>query len=66
MWKSASCKGERCFCGAEAAAKIGEEIARDDPVPMRHNLTAYVCEMHFRRIFGDRGVDLVEELRKIK
>jgi hypothetical protein len=45
---SASCKGERCsVCGEPAEAKLGEEIAHDDPMPHRHNLTAYVCREHF-------------------
>ena len=44
---SATCTGERCRCGAPAAAKIGEEIAYDDPFPNRHNLTAYVCRACF-------------------
>lgn len=50
---SATCKGERCnVCGAPAEAKIGEEIAHDDPMPYRHNLTAYVCREHFDMVLG--------------
>ena len=38
---SATCGGERCFCGAAAARKVGEEIPRDDPsYRRRHNYTA--------------------------
>lgn len=49
---SATCEGERCFCGAAAEYKVGEEIPFDDPIPNRHNLTAYVCGLHFREIMG--------------
>lgn len=45
---SASCRGERCHvCGSNATHKIGEEIAHDDPNPYRHNLTSYLCCIHF-------------------
>lgn len=65
MWQSASCKGEKCrLCGEPAAAKVGEEIMWDDPATNRHNLTAYVCEAHFRQIFGNGGVDMVEKYRR--
>ena len=40
------------MCGAPSAAKVGEEIFHDDPHPVRHNLTAYVCADHFRQIMG--------------
>ena len=55
---SASCTGELCnlcaHAGEKQAAthKVGEEIAFDDPGPMRHNLTAYVCCACFRKIMG--------------
>ncbi len=50
---SASCRGERCsMCGMQATHKIGEEIPHDDPNPIRHNLTTYVCCDDFREIFG--------------
>lgn len=58
-WISKSCDGESCHivqCAKPAFAKVGEEILHDDPAKGRHNLTAYVCEEHFRFIFGDRGV----------
>jgi hypothetical protein len=64
MWKSKSCVGEKCRCGNDAAAKVGEEIAFDDPLRERHNLTAYVCEKHFRELFGDVGVEWMEKMRK--
>lgn len=63
-WISACCEGERCFCDAPAAAKVGEEIMPDDPFRDRHNLTAYVCAGHFRQIFGERGVAFVDDWRR--
>lgn len=49
---SATCLGEKCFCGEPATHKIGEEIPFDDPFPNRHNLTSYCCFYHFAIIFG--------------
>jgi hypothetical protein len=64
---SATCQGERCFCGAPAEHKVGEQIPDDDPrfsddwhvahgLRLRgapfHELTAYVCHEHFRQIMG--------------
>ncbi len=49
---SATCQGERCFCGAPASHKVEEAIAYDDPNPNRHPLTSYVCRSHFRAIMG--------------
>lgn len=53
---SGSCTGEVCrMClPAKVAAthKVGEEISHDDPLQVRHNLTAYVCCTHFREILG--------------
>lgn len=50
---SASCRGEHCtMCPYPATHKIGEEIFSDDPNPIRHNLTAYVCCFHFGQIMG--------------
>jgi hypothetical protein len=40
------------LCGSPATHKVGEEILHDDPNPVRHNLTAYVCCFHFSRIVG--------------
>lgn len=62
-WRSTSCGGETCRCGEPAYAKVGEEIAHDDPSKRRHNLTAYVCEAHFRELMGDHGVDMVAHFR---
>ncbi|WP_439372966.1 hypothetical protein [Bradyrhizobium sp. DASA03120] len=44
--------GERCFCGNPAAHKVEEVIFADDPRPIRHPLTSYVCREHFREIMG--------------
>ena len=50
---SASCRGENCrICGDPATHKVGEEILHDDPLPNRHNLTAYVCCDCFMMILG--------------
>lgn len=50
---SLSCEGENCsMCGQPATHKVGEEILPDDPMPVRHNLTAYVCCTHFKSIVG--------------
>lgn len=51
MWKSKYCQGEKCRCGSDAVAKVGEEIFDDDPNPIRHNLTAYICQAHFEELF---------------
>jgi hypothetical protein len=39
-------------CGRPSTHKLGEEIPHDDPNPVRHNLTAYVCCKHFRLVVG--------------
>jgi len=50
------CVGEVCsICSTPASHKVGEEIASDDPNPMRHNLTAYICCTHFRIIMGGQA-----------
>jgi hypothetical protein len=50
---SATCEGEKCrICGQPATHKVGEEIPFDDPLPGRHNWTAYVCCEDFLVIFG--------------
>ena len=46
------CQGVACRCGAPATHKLGEEIFDDDPLPIRHNLTAYVCCAHFVEVVG--------------
>ncbi len=51
MFRSKCCAGEKCKCGKDADHKIGEEIFDDDPNPIRHNLTAYVCHTCFVKIF---------------
>jgi hypothetical protein len=52
-WVSETCRGEVCsMCGQPATHKVGEEIPHDDPLPTRHNLTAYVCCQEFMRIMG--------------
>lgn len=55
----ASCGGEKCgICyragdkDVPARHKVGEEILDDDPVPVRHNLTQYVCCRHYVMIVG--------------
>jgi hypothetical protein len=59
-WRSKCCEGEKCaLCDEPAAAKIGEEIFDDDPHPIRHNLTAYVCAKHFAEIMGPVGARMV-------
>lgn len=57
---SAACGGEFCDMCVEldqdahhATHKVGEEIPHDDPNPVRHNLTTYVCCQHFRLIMGN-------------
>ena len=52
VFTSESCLEEKCsMCENPARAKIGEEIMHDDPKPIRHNWTAYVCSYHFDLIF---------------
>lgn len=46
------CEGERCFCGRPAAHKIEETVFADDPQPIRHPLTSYVCHDHFVELMG--------------
>lgn len=55
---SASCGGQKCHiagCGKPAAHKVGEEMFDDDPHPIRHNATAYVCCEHFHFIMGNNN-----------
>lgn len=63
---SKTCIGERCWCGALAAKKVGEEIAIDDPTPHRHNLTSYICAAHYAQLMGPLGAEQVgvEALRQ--
>lgn len=39
----ASAQGEKCRCGAAAARKVEEVIFSDDPHPIRHPFTTYIC-----------------------
>ncbi len=43
---------ERCHCGMPAEHKVEETIFSDDPRPVRHPLTAYICHAHFREMMG--------------
>jgi hypothetical protein len=54
-----ACIGEKCWCGAPAAKKVGEEILFDDPCPERHNLTSYVCARHYAQLMGPLGAKQV-------
>ena len=64
MFKSACTNGEKCsLCDKEAYSKVEENIFMDDPFHNRHPLSSYVCEEHFRTIFGDYGVNLIEKVR---
>jgi hypothetical protein len=50
--------GEKCrVCGADAQRKVEEVIFDDDPMPHRHNYTAYLCLEHFNAIMGIRARD---------
>jgi hypothetical protein len=63
-WVSACCRGENCsMCGEPATAKVEETIFDDDPFQHRHNLTAYVCDQHFRQIMGLAGTNWVDNYR---
>lgn len=63
----ASCTGEKCgICyrqgdkNVPARHKVGEEIMGDDPMPMRHNLTQYVCCRHYMMVVGPFAVSCVK------
>lgn len=50
---SACCRGELCRqCKKPATHKVGEEHFLDDPRPVMHRLTAYLCCACFRSIMG--------------
>ena len=51
---SECCEGARCMCGQPAVRKIAEVVFHDDPLPGRHELTAYVCADHFIMVMGKR------------
>jgi hypothetical protein len=40
------------MCAAPAAHKVGEEQFDDDPGPVRHNFTAYLCCRCFTVVMG--------------
>ena len=47
------CEGERCMiCDAPAEHKVEETVFADDPQPIRHPLTSYVCHDHFVELMG--------------
>jgi len=50
MFVSECCIGELCFCGKAATNKVEETIFHDDPNPIRHPFTAYLCYTHFTQI----------------
>ena len=56
---SKACVGEHCWCGDPAVKKVGEEILFDDPMPRRHNLTAYICAEHYTQLMGPMGAEQV-------
>lgn len=56
---SRACVGEKCWCGAPAAKKVGEEVLFDDQEPHRHNLTSYVCAEHYAQLMGPLGAKQV-------
>jgi hypothetical protein len=65
---SASCGGVNCAMCLDldrkkcpATHKVGEEIPDDDPYPIRHNLTAYVCCKHFCQIVGNAATPCDKE-----
>lgn len=51
-YSSIYAKGEKCvICKYAADRKIGEIILDDNPNPVQHELTAYVCNGCFDAIF---------------
>lgn len=52
---SVCCGGERCFCGKPAEHKVEEVIFDDDPIPVRHPYTSYICHAHFVQVMGPAG-----------
>lgn len=48
--------GMQCTqCGHPASHKVGEEIFPDDPNPVRHEFTSYLCCYCFSSVMGLRG-----------
>lgn len=53
MFVSCTCEGETCRkCSSPAAHKIEEYIGEDDPMPIRHPLTFYLCHSCFVEVMG--------------
>ena len=51
-FRSSSTQGEKCWCRLPAAHKVEETIFHDDPNPVRHPRTSYICEGHFQELMG--------------
>lgn len=58
---SESCRGELCMmrssldaqlCLTPAFHEVSEEIMHDDPQPIRHPRTVYLCCSHFSQLLG--------------
>jgi len=48
-----SAGGEACrICGNPAHRKVEEHVFDDDPMPVRHPFTAYLCLYHFNKVMG--------------
>lgn len=63
---SDQCRGEKCWCGIDAVAKVAEVILYDDPNPARHELTAYICKAHFIQMFGPAAARRFETPRELR
>lgn len=51
-----SADGERCnICKSAAQRKVSEVIFDDDPMPIRHEYTAYLCLEDFNKIMRING-----------
>lgn len=53
MTISKYCIGEFCWCGQIAKHKVEEVVFDDDPQPIRHPLTSYLCRQHFIELMGN-------------
>lgn len=42
------------LCNEPAEYKVEEVIFDDDPQPIRHPLTQYLCARHFKQVMGMR------------
>lgn len=64
---SGCCIGEKCkICGKDATNKLSEVIFYDDPNPIRHELTVYVCKDHFKVIMYGCGLLSNDEINNIE